>query len=159
MKMSKLIICCGVMGCGKTTFAKKYAIKFGYEYIDFDKEYHKKIQKEHIITPIEDVPKILERLSNHLNKNADKVFICDNWFKWHKDWWQDEEDNTLQELQQKLKFHNIEVFNISIPFAKAYERYIGKNKEKYLIRQENYKQTMKERQKNLNSKIFKWAIQ
>ena len=157
--MAKIIICCGIMGCGKTTFAKEYASKEDYEYFNFDEEYHKKIQKESIINPLEDIPKFLKRVSDNLNNNGDKNFICDNWFKWHKDWWKDEEDNTLQELQQMLKFHYIGIFNMSVPFKKAYERYMKKNKEKYLIKQENYEPTMKERQKNLNWKIFKWATQ
>ncbi len=157
--MAKLIILVGLMGCGKTTFAKELSKNNNYEYIDFDEEYHKKIQREHIINPSEDVPEFLKIISANLNNNHSKNFICDNWFKWHKDWWKDEEDNILKELQQMLKFHDIEINHISIPFVKAYERYIKKDKEKYLIKQENYKLTMRERQKNLNGKIFKWATQ
>ena len=159
--MSKLIIVCGIMGCGKTTFAKEFAEKFDYEYIDFDLEYHTKIQKELLIKMNlpQDIAKLLENLSNLLNNNPYKNFICDNWFKFHKDWWKDEEDDSLQQLKEKLKFHDIKLFYISVPFEKAYEGYIKKGKIPYLIQFENYKNTMKERQKNLLKKISKWETQ
>ena len=62
--MSKLIIVVGLMGYGKTTFAKEFAEKFNYEYIDFDFKYHTKIQKDHIINPPEDIKKLLRRTKN-----------------------------------------------------------------------------------------------
>ena len=110
-------------------------------------------------TDDEDIKKLLRRISNLLNNNQDKNFICDNWFKWHKDWWKDEQDNSLQQLKEKLKFHEIKLFYISVPFEKAYEGYMKKGKIPYLIQFENYKNTMKERQKNLLKKISKWEIQ
>ena len=156
----ELIICCGLMGCGKTTFAKEVT-KLNYEYIDFDHEYHFKIQREHSPEdfPHGDIKEIIKRISNRLNANPNKNFIIDNWFKWHKNWWKDEEDNSLQQLKEQLKFHNIKIIHISIPFKKAYEGYMKKNKPEDLIRLENYKDTMKERYKNLNRKIYKWVTQ
>ena len=147
------------MGCGKTTFAKEYAKKSDYVYIDFDLEYHKKIQKESIINPLEDIPKLLRKVSNLLNKNPSKNFIVDNWFRWHKDWWKDNTDNTPQELKKILKFHEIRIINLFIPFTIAYKRYIKKHKEAGTMIQKGYKKTMEERQKNLLDKISKWAIQ
>jgi len=158
--MAELIICCGLMGCGKTTFAKEIE-KLNYEYINFDHEYHFKIQGEHSPEdfPYGDIKKLLERISNLLNKNPDKNFVCDNWFKFHKNWWKDKEDESVQQLKEKLKFHDIKIFNIIVPFKKAHEGYMEKNKPEDLIQLENYKDTMKERYKNLNRKIYKWAIQ
>jgi len=170
--MSELIIVAGLMGCGKTTFAKEYAKKFDYEYINFDLEYHTKIQKSNIVNfpkdvivvnlP-EDIIKLFENLRTLLNKNPSENFIMDGWFKWHQNWWQDEEDNTLKKLQEILKFHNIKIIHIFLPFKEVYKRYVEKHKKDTsgeLERvKEHYKNTMEERQKNLNTKILKWATQ
>jgi len=157
--MSEIIILVGLMGCGKTTLAKKMSEKLYYEFIDFDHEYHFKIQQEHSPEdfPKGDIKNLLEILSSRLNKNPYKNFIIDNWFKFHKNWWKDEVDNTLKELQNKLKFHNIKVINMSIPLSKASEGYDKKDKPEDLILLENYKSTMKERYKNLNRKIYRWV--
>ncbi len=162
--MSEIIILCGLMGCGKTTFAKEFAKNHNYEYLDFDFEYHHKIQKECIIDPIEDIPKLLKYISNLLNKNKDEDFIFDNWFKWHKDWWKDKEDNILQQLKEKLKFHEIKIIYLFTPFKLCYERYFKKHKEVGTDTIEkgfqlNYKVTMEERQRNLLLKISKWVTQ
>jgi len=158
--MPELIIVCGLMGVGKTTFVKEYAKKFGYEYIDFDFEYHTRIQ-EYKINPIEDIPKFLKRINILLNHsdNKDKNFIIDNWFKWHKDWWKDKEDNTLQELKKLLLFHEIRIIYIFNLFEETFKRYVEKHKRTGTMIQENYKETVEERQENLFKKISKWAIQ
>ena len=160
--MSKIIILVGLMGCGKTTFAEEYAEKFNYNYIDFDLEYHKKIQKydeegysDHQLTK-SDISEFLSNISELINNNPSKNYIIDGWFKWHINWWKYEEDDSLQALKKVLKFHDIEILHIFLPFKEVYRRYVEKHKKEV---QEYYKDTMKERQKNLNRKIFKWATQ
>ena len=158
--MHEIIIVCGLMGCGKTTFAKEYAKKFNYEYIDFDLEYHKKIQKESIINPLEDIESILKYISDLLNNNKDKNFICDNWFKWSRDWYtRFSVDTTIWHLQKLLKHHKINIIYLFTPFKLCYERYKSKNKENYLIELDNFKETMRKRQEYLLEKISKWVIQ
>ena len=156
--MSEIIILVGLMGAGKTTFAKEFVKNNNYEYIDFDFQYHKMIQKEHIINPKKDIPELLTYLSILLNHNQDKNFICDNWFKWSRDWWNDKEDNTLNKLRE-LIFHEINIIYLFTPLNICYKRYKEKNKEEYLIELDNFKETMELRQKNLLEKISKWAIQ
>ena len=153
--MSEILILCGLMGCGKTTFVKELNEKLDYGYIDFDLEYHKEIQKEHLINPIEDIPMFLGKIIKLLNDNPDKNFTCDNWFKWHKDWWKDKTDNTLNVLKEKLKYHEIRLIMLEINFKEAYKRYIEKHKKEGTLIQENYIETVEERQKNLNEKILK----
>ena len=161
--MNELIIVVGLMGCGKTTFAKKYAEKFDYEYIDFDLEYHTKIQKEHRINLPKDIIKLFENLRTLLNKNPSKNFIIDGWFKWYPNWWQDEEDNTLKKLKENLKFHDIKIIYLCLPFKEIYRRYVEKHKKDIGGELERvhkyYKNTMEERQTNLNKKIFEWVTQ
>ncbi len=166
--MSKLIIVCGIMGVGKTTFAKEYAKKIGYEFIDFDLEWHTKIQefdesgfsnRDVRLTIDTDKEKFLFTIANLLNNNSSKNYTIDGWFKWLGDWWMEEEDNSLQELKKLLKFHDIEVFHISIPIKESYKRYIEKHREAGTGTIEDYKETMEQRYKNLNRKIFKWVTQ
>ena len=78
--MPEIIIVCGLMGCGKTTFAKEYAKLHKYEYVDFDNEYHEKIQAKHYpdaVRPDVDTPKFIETIIKMLNENPDKNFIID----------------------------------------------------------------------------------
>ena len=155
LRMSEIVILVGLMGSGKTTLAKE----FNYEYINFDFHYHKMIQKEHIINPPKDIPEFLNYISDIVNESPDENFVVDNWFKWNKDWWKVEEDNTLQQLKKLLKHHEIKIIYLFTPFKLCYERYIKKHKEAGTMIQENYKETMEERQKNLLDKISKWGIQ
>ncbi|MHA1852565.1 MAG: AAA family ATPase [Candidatus Heimdallarchaeaceae archaeon] len=158
--MPELIIVCGLMGSGKTTFAKEYAKKFNYEYIDFDKEYHLKIQKEHSpYNPYiveQQIGQFIETITNLLNSNPSKNYILDGFFKWHKDWWEEEDYNTLSTLNKFLKYHSIRIIYIFVPFKETYARYLkmhGNNVE--------YKATMKERQRSLLKRIAesKWVTQ
>jgi len=165
--MSKLIIVVGLMGCGKTTFAKEYAKKFNYEFIDFDLEWHTKIQdfkdgfsnRNVRLTIDTDKEKFLSKIANLLNNNSSKNYIIDGWFKWLFDWWMEEEDNSLQELKKLLKFHDIEIMHLSIPIKKSYKRYVEKHKKEERPTIADYENTMKKRYKNLDRKIFKWVIQ
>lgn len=155
--MSELIILCGLMGCGKSTFAIDYAKKFSYGYIDFDEEYHEKIGAKHYpfsIRPEEDVPKLIENISGMLNKNKDKNFIIDNWFKWSKFWYKIPVDRTLRDLRNKIN-HEIRIIYIFVHFKTVFKRYVEKHKkagtEKDIIN--DYCVTMSERQDNMIKKI------
>lgn len=153
--MVELIIVCGLMGAGKTTFAKEYAEKFNYEYIDFDKEYHVKIQEEQDIYKAYE---FIDRLATRLNNCENGNFICDSWFCWIKDWWKNSDDITLSELQKRLKHHEIRVIHLTIPCKEAYKRYLEKHKEDNTI-QVDYEMTIHLREVNINNKILQWAIQ
>jgi len=161
--MSELIIVCGLMGVGKTTFAKQYAEKFNYEYIDFDKEYHtqtQKFRKSSEKAKIQDVLNFIDKVAKQLNNNPDKNFVIDNWFKWYLDWWK-RMDNSLEILQKFLLFHKIKVLHLTIPFKEAYKNYVKKHNEDKTLGGINpeYKDTMELRHKNLNERILRWAIQ
>jgi len=155
--MSELIIVCGLMGCGKSTFAKEYSKKHKYEYIDFDGEYHENIGAKHYpydVKPEEDIPKFIVSISKMLNNNPNNNFIIDNWFKWKKFWFKDIVDRTIQELRNKIK-HEIKIIYMFVPIKIVLNRYLEKHKKAGTERDiiNNYATTMKERQENMLKKI------
>ena len=153
--MSELIIVVGVMGAGKTTFAKEYAEKHNYEYIDFDNQYHTNIQNEQDIYKAYD---FIGWLAYLLNNREGVNFICDSWFGWIKDWWKNSDDITLSELQKRLKHHEIRVIHIIIPHREAYKRYIDKHGEDKAA-QEDFEWSIGFRETDINNKILQWATQ
>jgi len=161
--MPELLIVCGLMGCGKTTLSRSMAKSMGYGYIDFDREYHYKIQNEKSINILikEQKDEMLAMLAKKLNKNPEKCYILDGFFKWHPDWWKDAEyDSSLDILQKMLNHHEITILYIFVPFSMTHNRYIWKHRKDFKPKYD-YKNTMMERQKALIRRIVgsKWATQ
>lgn len=161
--MVKVIFVCGLMGSGKTTFAKQQAEKFGYEYVNFDEEYHTNIQNKLEDWSDKNTFLFLLNIATLLNDNPSKDFIIDNWFKWDIDWWKDEKDTTLQILKMFLEYHEIQVIYLFSSFGEIYKRYIAKHEKDASGQlggaQAGYRSSMGERQENLLRKILQWATQ
>lgn len=142
--MAKLLIVVGLMGCGKTKFAREYAGRMGYEYIDFDGTYHAGGRAGN-------VEEFLSGIIGLLNDNKDKNFIVDSWFKWHRYWYEDEHDDTVGRLRRAVG-HEVEFLYLFVPFEVAYDRYLGKHAAGGIIPE--YRSTMRERQENLLKKVM-----
>lgn len=149
--MAKFIIVCGLMGCGKTEFAKNFGDRFGYQYIDFDWEFHDKIQTEkRVIDERITVPWFLERIAKILRDNPNMNFITDNWFGWSKDWFKKENDDTLERLKE-ITNREIEIIYLFVPFDEVKRRYMKGHGDKKDW--DEYFPEMEERQENLLKKI------
>lgn len=139
--MSKFIIIIGIMGCGKTTFAKKYAKDNNYEYINFDELYHEQFKHNQ--------KKLFVYLKS-LDKN--KIYVIDNWFKWELKWYENNKDNTIKELEfltnrkVKLILLHSDYETIKKQYAIKQDRDTGMNEIKY-------HETMKQRLFNILDKI------
>lgn len=161
--MVKVIFICGLMGCGKTTFAKQLSEELGYEYVNFDEEYHTNIQNKLGDWSNKNTLLFLQNIAALLNNSPSKNFIIDNWFKWHVNWWRDEKDTSLQIMKTFLKHHEIQVICMVSSYKETYRRYIAKHERdvKRLLggAQPGYRSSMRERQENLMRKVSQWATQ
>ena len=143
--MAELIIVCGLMGSGKTTFAKEYATLKGFQYFDFDEEFHKKLGGKG--------EEFLNMLVRKLNKSK-QVVVIDNWFKWNRFWYKFDEDNTIEFVRKKTG-REISFIYLFVPFKRAYRQYIEKHEREDTMSDvlQEFKETMKKRQQNLLMKI------
>lgn len=161
--MARVVFVCGLMGCGKTTFARQQAKQPNYIHINFDEEYHTKIQEACNDWSNRNTLFFVQKLASVLNTNPSKNYVVDNWFKWHVNWWRDTEDHTLQTLETLLKYHEIQVIYMFSSFEETYKRYIAKHEKDTSGRlggiQAGYKDSMEDRQANLLQKVSQWAIQ
>lgn len=144
-----LVIVCGLMGAGKTTFARNYAWLTGkFDYIDFDREFHVvfKGNKE----------AFLDYLVKKLNKFENRDFIVDGWFKWNRNWYKFEEDKTIDFIRKQTKRCIIFIY-LFVPFDTCYKQYLTKhilgNTQADILPE--FKDTMEQRQENLLKKIKK----
>lgn len=159
--MPELIIVCGLMGCGKTTLSKSMARRMGYVYIDFDDEYHFKIQKEKSIDILIQSQRenLLKKIADDLNRNPKKNYVLDGFFKWKTYWWEDKGyDNSLERLQKMLRHHEMTILHMFVPFSVTYKRYIVKHRKDFKPKYD-YRGTMRERQEALIRRIAgsKWV--
>ena len=144
--MAELIIVCGLMGSGKTTFAKEFMRLKGFEYVDFDQEFHKKFGGKG--------EEFLNMVVKILNKSKDQGFVIDNWFKWNRYWYKFDEDNTIEFIRKKTG-REISFIYLFVPFKKSYRQYIEKHEREDTMSDvlQEFKKTMKKRQQNLLEKI------
>ncbi len=143
--MAELVVVCGLMGSGKTTFAKEYACLKGYGYVDFDEEYHKKSKNNK--------KQFLNAFIKKLNER-DAGFVVDNWFKWNRFWYKFDEDNTIEFIRRETG-RKISFIYLFVPFDRVLKQYLGKHKRNNTMDDvlPEFEGTMGQRQENLLKKI------
>ena len=134
--MSEIMICIGLMGVGKTTFAKKFAKDNGYEYICFDNLYHGECQN--------DILKFNDRLRKMIK--PDKNYIFDNWFKWHIDWYLDNNvDTSIEHFKTQFPSHTFKIFLMHSDIGTIKKQYHQKKDRDLSMSEEKYYHNMRVR--------------
>ena len=112
--MSQVIILCGIMSAGKTTFAKFLSDSTDYEYRDLDTYVH--CERCGMAAS-----KIVEEFSTTLDPNTN--YVVDNWFKWGLGWEQNVDDDHTLDLLGDLISHDITVMLVGVRGSTVKERH------------------------------------
>ena len=121
--MRQIVIVCGMMGVGKTHFAKTYSKLFNAKYVNFDHTYHQLIQKSNN-------NKYKEYL-NFLKKNLDNKsnYIIDGWFSWEREWYKHEFDTSFEELKSLFPKSKVDIVLLEESKELTIRRYYSKQSQ------------------------------
>jgi hypothetical protein len=142
--MSEIIIVCGNMSSGKTTFCKRISESIGFEFISFDDRF---MEEGYAAT---DRRKVIKKIALSLDHERD--YIIDGWFTWHENWFKDSNDDSLN-LLDLLVPHTITIMLMGV----KRDLLIDRHNQRPFNGINGYFETLRERQDQLYKNFRKFT--